>query len=97
MLRAAATDFDKAAGMTWQLRLRMVSLPWPPCLAAAGGQQAAWLPHPTPPCLVQALDAATGMLYLHRMKPPIIHRDLKSPNLLVDEHYRTKVGLPCLW
>ncbi len=28
-----------------------------------------------------ALDAARGLLYLHRHSPPIIHRDVKSPNL----------------
>lgn len=38
-----------------------------------------------------ALDAAKGMLYLHSHKPPIIHRDLKSPNILVDVHWRAKV------
>ncbi|KAL4444223.1 hypothetical protein ABPG75_011960 [Micractinium tetrahymenae] len=41
--------------------------------------------------LQMALDAATGMLYLHRRTPPIIHCDLKSPNLLVDENWRVKV------
>ena len=30
---------------------------------------------------LQALDAAKGLLYLHSCNPPIIHRDLKSPNL----------------
>ena len=39
----------------------------------------------------QALDAAKGMLYLHAHSPPIIHRDLKSANLLVDKHWRVKV------
>jgi serine/threonine protein kinase len=34
------------------------------------------------------------MLYLHDSRPPIIHRDLKSPNLLVDEFGRVKVGGP---
>jgi serine/threonine protein kinase len=29
------------------------------------------------------LDAAKGMVYLHTFDPPIIHRDLKSQNLLV--------------
>ncbi|GAB4821070.1 hypothetical protein N2152v2_008116 [Parachlorella kessleri] len=41
--------------------------------------------------LNMALDAAKGMLYLHLHKPPIIHRDLKSPNLLVDKHWKVKV------
>ncbi|KAL0047223.1 hypothetical protein WJX82_010034 [Trebouxia sp. C0006] len=39
-----------------------------------------------------ALDAAKGMLQLHSHKPPILHRDLKSPNLLVDKHWRVKVA-----
>jgi serine/threonine protein kinase len=38
-----------------------------------------------------AMDSAKGMLYLHSHKPPIIHRDLKSPNLLVDGQWRAKV------
>ena len=39
-----------------------------------------------------AVDAAKGMLHLHAHKPGIVHRDLKSPNLLVDSHWRTKVA-----
>ena len=36
--------------------------------------------------LLMALDAARGMLYLHSHKPrPILHRDLKSPNLFVNK------------
>jgi hypothetical protein len=31
----------------------------------------------------QANNVAAGMLYLHTRSPPLIHRDLKSPNLLV--------------
>ncbi len=38
------------------------------------------------------LDAAKGMMYLHSSEPPVIHRDLKSPNLLVDKHWRIKVA-----
>lgn len=37
------------------------------------------------------LDTARGMNYLHQQQPPIIHRDLKSHNLLVGEHWRVKV------
>jgi serine/threonine protein kinase len=40
--------------------------------------------------LNMALDAAKGMLYLH--KRGIVHRDLKSPNLLVDQVWRVKVA-----
>lgn len=45
-----------------------------------------------------ALDAAKGMNYLHTSDPPVIHRDLKSPNLLVDKHWRVKARqrLSCL-
>ncbi|KAL4857927.1 Serine/threonine-protein kinase CTR1 [Chlorella vulgaris] len=39
-----------------------------------------------------AMDAARGLLYLHTRSPPIIHRDIKSPNLLVDEGWRLKVA-----
>ena len=39
-----------------------------------------------------AKEAATGMLHLHSQSPPIIHRDLKSPNLLVDHHGTVKVA-----
>lgn len=37
------------------------------------------------------LDAAKGMNYLHKSDPVIIHRDLKSHNLLVDENWKVKV------
>jgi serine/threonine protein kinase len=39
-----------------------------------------------------ALDVATGMNFLHKLEPPIIHRDLKTANVLVDIRYCCKVG-----
>ncbi|GER33397.1 kinase family protein [Striga asiatica] len=39
-----------------------------------------------------ALDIARGMNYLHHYNPPIVHRDLKSSNLLVDKNWTVKVG-----
>ncbi|KAM6592448.1 hypothetical protein CsatA_000151 [Cannabis sativa] len=41
--------------------------------------------------LRMALDAARGMNYLHTCSPVIVHRDLKSPNLLVDKNWVVKV------
>ncbi|XP_028805389.1 probable serine/threonine-protein kinase SIS8 [Neltuma alba] len=41
--------------------------------------------------LRMALDAARGMNYLHNCSPMIVHRDLKSPNLLVDKNWVVKV------
>ena len=32
------------------------------------------------------------MNYLHKFNPPILHRDLKSLNVLIDAQYRAKLG-----
>ncbi|XP_050363468.1 serine/threonine-protein kinase EDR1 isoform X2 [Argentina anserina] len=38
-----------------------------------------------------AHDVAKGMNYLHTSNPTVVHRDLKSPNLLVDKNWNVKV------
>ncbi|CAM9846383.1 unnamed protein product, partial [Discosporangium mesarthrocarpum] len=38
-----------------------------------------------------AEGTACGMNYLHRHQPPILHRDLKSANLLLDDSYTVKI------
>ncbi|KAL3647129.1 Serine/threonine-protein kinase hsl1 [Castilleja foliolosa] len=40
-----------------------------------------------------ALDAAEGLSYLHHdCVPPIVHRDVKSNNLLLDEYFGAKIS-----
>ncbi|GLC65734.1 hypothetical protein PLESTF_000334100 [Pleodorina starrii] len=39
-----------------------------------------------------AMAVARGMAYLHSRMPPILHLDLKSPNVLVDDRWRVKIA-----
>lgn len=40
-----------------------------------------------------ALDSARGLSYLHDLAdPPIIHRDIKSANILLDDNLTAKVA-----
>ena len=40
-----------------------------------------------------ALGSAKGLAYLHELaNPPIIHRDIKSTNILLDENMAAKVA-----
>lgn len=43
-------------------------------------------------CIIENFQAR-GMNYLHNCTPMIVHRDLKSPNLLVDKNWVVKVYL----
>ncbi|KAI4305450.1 hypothetical protein L6164_028815 [Bauhinia variegata] len=40
-----------------------------------------------------SIDAAQGLEYLHNgCKPPIIHRDINSTNILLNEHFQAKIS-----
>ena len=40
-----------------------------------------------------ALDSARGLEYLHEcVTPPVIHRDFKSSNILLDSNFNAKVA-----
>ena len=45
------------------------------------------LAHAPPPAEAEVLESlqqvAAGMAYLHGLEPPVLHRDLKSPNVLL--------------
>lgn len=41
---------------------------------------------------MQALGTALAMVYLHSFDPPIVHRDLRSPNILIGPNWTPKVG-----
>ncbi|KAJ1687442.1 hypothetical protein LUZ63_018832 [Rhynchospora breviuscula] len=42
--------------------------------------------------LAIAIEAADALAYLHAVDPPIVHRDVKTTNMLVDAGYHVKVA-----
>ncbi|KAI0531365.1 hypothetical protein KFK09_000918 [Dendrobium nobile] len=57
-------------------------------LSGESGIQLDWIRR-----LTIALDSARGIAYLHELaNPPIIHRDIKSTNILLDENLNAKVA-----
>lgn len=47
---------------------------------------------PLPLCLHIAYQASKGMNFLHQSTPPIIHRDLKSHNILLDDKWNARIS-----
>jgi serine/threonine protein kinase len=50
------------------------------------------IPLPWNTRMSMAKSIGLALRYLHTLEPVIIHRDLKSSNILVDENWNVKVG-----
>ncbi|KAL8153401.1 hypothetical protein V2J09_011161, partial [Rumex salicifolius] len=58
------------------------------CLQTTAEQTPTWKQR-----LQIAIDAAQGLDYLHNgCRPPIVHRDVKTPNILLNENFQAKVA-----
>ncbi|KAI3752091.1 hypothetical protein L2E82_23263 [Cichorium intybus] len=57
-------------------------------LSGKAGMRLDWMKR-----LRAALDSAKGLTYMHELaNPPIIHRDIKSTNILLDDNWTAKVA-----
>uniref|UniRef100_A0A0D9UWI3 Protein kinase domain-containing protein n=1 Tax=Leersia perrieri TaxID=77586 RepID=A0A0D9UWI3_9ORYZ len=45
-----------------------------------------------PTRLAVAVETASALNYLHNVDPPVVHRDVKTNNILLDEDYHVKVA-----
>ncbi|KAM3412425.1 hypothetical protein ACQJBY_003869 [Aegilops geniculata] len=56
------------------------------------GHRAAERALPWPLRLSVAVEAAAALAYLHAIEPPVVHRDVKTTNILLDADFHVKVA-----
>jgi serine/threonine protein kinase len=56
------------------------------------GQHVAERALPWSLCLNIFIEAAMALAYLHAIEPPVVHRDIKTNNILLDSDFRVKVA-----
>jgi len=102
-LRSPVATYQLADGksrLAWPLNIYETSTVTPPPTFQGGSGVVKNLEPPLAPegswpwVLVKRVASGTarGMCYLHSGNPPVLHRDLKSANILLDESYTAKLA-----